>query len=61
MHFVPAPLKIIRAQKQFMTDNMGMQYLDCVSNVAHGKSGSINSQLRNWIYTVYSYVVAEDC
>ncbi|XP_050688213.1 ethanolamine-phosphate phospho-lyase-like isoform X1 [Eriocheir sinensis] len=34
-HFIPSPLKIIRAQKQYMTDNIGVQYLDCVSNVAH--------------------------
>lgn len=34
-HYIPAPLKIVRAQKQYMTDSMGVQYLDCVSNVAH--------------------------
>ncbi|XP_063848182.1 5-phosphohydroxy-L-lysine phospho-lyase-like isoform X1 [Scylla paramamosain] len=34
-HFIPSPLKIVRAQKQYMTDNMGVQYLDCVSNVVH--------------------------
>ncbi|XP_047485500.1 5-phosphohydroxy-L-lysine phospho-lyase-like isoform X1 [Penaeus chinensis] len=35
LHFETAPLKIVRAEKQFMTDNFGIQYLDCVSNVAH--------------------------
>ncbi|XP_071528295.1 ethanolamine-phosphate phospho-lyase-like [Panulirus ornatus] len=35
LHFGNAPLKIVRAQKQYMTDNMGVQYLDCVSSIAH--------------------------
>lgn len=35
LHFETTPLKIVRAEKQFMTDNFGIQYLDCVSNVAH--------------------------
>ncbi|KAK7074999.1 hypothetical protein SK128_009856 [Halocaridina rubra] len=35
MHFETAPLKIVRAEKQYMTDNYGIRYLDCVSNVAH--------------------------
>ncbi|XP_069162919.1 ethanolamine-phosphate phospho-lyase isoform X2 [Procambarus clarkii] len=35
LHYHTAPLKIVRAQKQYMTDNVGVQYLDCVSNIAH--------------------------
>ncbi|XP_042215151.1 ethanolamine-phosphate phospho-lyase-like isoform X3 [Homarus americanus] len=35
LHYATAPLKIVRAQKQYMTDNMGVQYLDCVSSIAH--------------------------
>lgn len=35
MHFQSAPLKIVKAQKQYMTDHIGIQYLDCVSNVSH--------------------------
>ncbi|CAL4126378.1 unnamed protein product, partial [Meganyctiphanes norvegica] len=35
MHFQAAPLKIVKAQKQYMTDHIGIQYLDCVSNVSH--------------------------
>ncbi|KAK3857822.1 hypothetical protein Pcinc_035949 [Petrolisthes cinctipes] len=34
-HAVTAPLKIVRAQKQYMIDTMGIEYLDCVSNIAH--------------------------
>lgn len=37
-HAVTAPLKIVRAQKQYMIDVMGVEYLDCVSNIAHGNS-----------------------
>ncbi|XP_076048169.1 ethanolamine-phosphate phospho-lyase-like isoform X2 [Oratosquilla oratoria] len=35
LHYASAPLKIVRAQKQYMIDDFGIQYLDCVSNVAH--------------------------
>lgn len=35
MHYEAAPLKIVRAEKQYMTDNCGIRYLDCVSNSAH--------------------------
>lgn len=31
------PLKIIRAQGQYMFDEKGEKYLDCINNVAHGK------------------------
>lgn len=29
------PLKIVRAEKQYMYDEQGQQYLDCINNVAH--------------------------
>lgn len=35
LHCDTAPLKIVCAQKQYMTDSLGVQYLDCVSNIAH--------------------------
>lgn len=36
--FFPAdPIKIVRAQRQYMFDEKGEQYLDCINNVAHGK------------------------
>lgn len=49
-HYIPAPLKIVRAQKQYMTDSIGVQYLDCVSNVAHGKClcGVCGLQKKRW-------------
>lgn len=31
------PLKIVRAQGQYMFDEKGEKYLDCINNVAHGK------------------------
>ena len=30
------PLKVVRAQGQYMYDEKGNQYLDCINNVAHG-------------------------
>lgn len=31
------PLKIVRGQGQYMFDEEGTRYLDCINNVAHGK------------------------
>lgn len=31
------PLKIVRGQAQYMFDEEGNRYLDCINNVAHGK------------------------
>lgn len=31
------PLKIVRGQGQYMYDEEGTRYLDCINNVAHGK------------------------
>lgn len=31
------PLKIIRGEGQYMFDEEGTRYLDCINNVAHGK------------------------
>lgn len=30
-------MKILRARGQYLYDENGMQYLDCISNVQHGK------------------------
>lgn len=30
------PLKIVRAERQYMYDEKNNQYLDCINNVAHG-------------------------
>jgi len=30
------PLKIVRAEGQYMYDEKGNRYLDCINNVAHG-------------------------
>lgn len=31
------PLKIVRGEGQYMFDEMGTKYLDCINNVATGK------------------------
>ncbi|CAF88670.1 unnamed protein product, partial [Tetraodon nigroviridis] len=31
------PLKIVKAKGQYMYDEKGQRYLDCINNVAHGK------------------------
>ncbi|NXY18933.1 AT2L1 lyase, partial [Atrichornis clamosus] len=33
--FAKDPLKIVRAQGQYMFDEKGEKYLDCINNVAH--------------------------
>ncbi|PNI53703.1 ETNPPL isoform 6 [Pan troglodytes] len=33
--FASDPIKIVRAQRQYMFDENGEQYLDCINNVAH--------------------------
>uniref|UniRef100_M3YBK5 Ethanolamine-phosphate phospho-lyase n=2 Tax=Mustela putorius furo TaxID=9669 RepID=M3YBK5_MUSPF len=33
--FAADPIKIVRAQRQYMFDERGEQYLDCINNVAH--------------------------
>lgn len=30
------PLKIVRGQAQYLYDQDGREYLDCINNVAHG-------------------------
>ena len=37
LHFADDPLKIVRGEGQYLYDDKGHQYLDCVNNVAHGK------------------------
>uniref|UniRef100_A0A8C5YJY6 Uncharacterized protein n=1 Tax=Microcebus murinus TaxID=30608 RepID=A0A8C5YJY6_MICMU len=33
--FAADPMKIVRAQRQYMFDKKGERYLDCINNVAH--------------------------
>lgn len=37
LFFSHDPVKIVKAQGQYMYDEKGRQYLDCINNVAHGK------------------------
>lgn len=34
--FSQDPIKIVKAKGQFMYDQEGRRYLDCINNVAHG-------------------------
>lgn len=40
------PVKIVRARGQYLFDENGKRYLDCISNVQHGKNIIIQSQVR---------------
>lgn len=39
MHVVGQELRLTRASKQYMYDDTGTEYLDCISNAAHGQEG----------------------
>lgn len=49
LFFSKDPVKIVRAKGQYMYDENGRQYLDCVNNVAHGK-------LRSWYWMLFDAV-----
>jgi len=36
LFFQSDPIKIVRAEKQYMFDEENRRYLDCINNVAHG-------------------------
>ena len=37
LFFKADPIKIITAKRQYMYDEHGTRYLDCINNVAHGE------------------------
>jgi len=37
LFFQSNPVKIVRAEKQYMFDEENHRYLDCINNVAHGE------------------------
>lgn len=37
LFFKRDPIKIVKAQGQYMYDEKGQKYTDCINNVAHGK------------------------
>ncbi len=37
LFFKDEPLKIVKGSGQYMYDELGNKYLDCINNVAHGK------------------------
>ncbi len=45
------PVKIVRARGQYLFDENGQRYLDCISNVHHGKT--FNIQRRVHIYYIH--------
>lgn len=38
LHYEVSPLKIVKASKQYMYDDSGNEYLDCINNISHGKT-----------------------
>lgn len=40
------PVKIIRGQGQYLYDEQGREYLDCINNVAHGQYDASSSLVR---------------
>jgi len=38
LFFEQAPLRIERGSGQYMFDEEGTRYIDCINNVAHGKT-----------------------
>lgn len=36
------PLKIVKGQGQYMFDEEGNRYLDCINNVAHGMCSNLS-------------------
>ena len=45
LFFQQDPLKIDHAKGQYMYDEDGTRYIDCINNVAHGKLSSLCSVL----------------
>ena len=41
LFFAEDPLKIVKAQDQYMFDEAGVRYLDCINNVCHGMTSNI--------------------
>lgn len=58
------PVKIVRARGQYLFDENGKRYLDCISNVQHGKtlSSSLKSvfsnQLKKYSVLHFCHLVA---
>lgn len=46
LFFSNDPVKIVKAKGQYMYDENGRQYLDCINNVAHGK-------LMSWYWMLF--------
>ncbi|KAH0629807.1 hypothetical protein JD844_012197 [Phrynosoma platyrhinos] len=46
LFFPDDPVKIVQARNQYMYDEHGNEYLDCINNVAHGKSEANDLALR---------------
>lgn len=41
LFYDPDPLQIVRAQGQYMYDELDNEYLDCINNVCHGELNAI--------------------
>lgn len=45
LFFRSDPLKIVRGEGQYMYDEKGGKYLDCINNVAHGKQNYLFAEV----------------
>lgn len=36
IYFRDDPLKIVKGERQYLIDDLGNKYMDCINNVAHG-------------------------
>ena len=56
LHFEVSPLKIVRASRQYLYDEAGNEYLDCINNTSHGKLSIDLSFIWNCLLTYWHQV-----
>lgn len=50
LFFKDEPLKIVKGSGQYMYDELGNKYLDCINNVAHGNFPNL---IKDHFYNAY--------
>jgi hypothetical protein len=54
LFYKSSPLKIVRGQGQYMFDEEGTRYLDCINNVATGEHEIINFNPRTFAFIAFA-------
>lgn len=49
LFFPEDPIKIVRGQGQYVYDEQGAEYIDCINNVAHGQYHPPRQGRRLWL------------